>query len=1220
MSRVCTFILALISAIGTAFAGLPITFEENRGQAPPEVVFLSRAGGYRVFLTRQGAVVTLNDGQAVRFNLANSRTTPVGTDLLAAKTNYLLGGDRAAWRTGIANYGRVTYSQAYPGIDMTWHARGDEIEHDFRVAPGADPRRIQLVFAGAALRLTADGDLMAGALRFRKPRAYQEDREVECRYEVNGSRVRFRLGRYDRARPLTIDPVLSFSTFLGSGSPVGTALDPAGNVYVAGNTRALDFPVTASAFQPTAGGGNCAPPFGGSFPCNDIFVAKLSGDGKTLLYATYLGGPGDDLVKAIALGPGGKLYFTATYDYNWIPNLTLLPGQAPGSRVYVAALSGDGSSLVFATVLPVAPVTLTPITATALAVDATGAVYLTGFTLDGVPTVNAFQQTSDDGGLFKTTDHGSHWQTLTNGFPQSRPFTFVAADPTNPPVLYAGVSTGGPGLFITRDGGASWTSIANGITRLPTSMVIDPHSPQTLYVSISTGASQVPGVYKSTDGGMTWVASGSGIVSSGSTVVRSLTMDPTNSSVLYAATPGGLFKSTDGATTWKATGLVITSPPPVGGVGQIAVDPANPATVYAATVEGVMKSIDGGATWSAMNNGFAANVAVLGLAMDSANPQTLYAGTSPAAFGPQSYTGVYRSSDGGAHWTQGQWPEQAAAVNFLLVDPELHSRVWAGASTGVFISLDSGATWSRTPLPHVGVGSMAGAADGAVYAEGGYGLGDAFAMKLDATGSNLLYSTYVGGLGRDVPGGIAVDAAGRAYIAGETDSPDFPLASPLQSAFGGNSDIFVTVLDPSGSHLVWSTYLGGSGAEGASAIALDAAGNVHVAGTVSPTYPFLASLGDSADTSAAGATADAFIAKIKGDGSALIYSAHLGGTAFEDASGVTTDAAGNTYITGTTTSKDLPTVNAVQPTLGGGADVYVAEFNGQTGAVQYATYLGGAADEFARGIAVDAAGNAFVAGQTFSHDFPLKNAWQSSFSSTAANFAAKLPAQVSVSGLTNAASYTTTLAPGELVSLFGASLSAAPAAATQLPLPTQLQDAHVSVNGVAAPLVYASWGQVNGQIPFETQAGSAQVQVTSSAGTATMTVQVAAVAPAIFTLNQQGTGAGAIQHGITYQVVTDSNPAAAGEIISIYCTGLGAVNPSAQTGAAPPVPPPQAAAPVQVSIGGVAVQPLYAGVAPGFPGLYQVNAQIPAGTPSGAQPLQIVENGVASNTVTVAVQ
>jgi uncharacterized protein (TIGR03437 family) len=207
-----------------------------------------------------------------------------------------------------------------------------------------------------------------------------------------------------------------------------------------------------------------------------------------------------------------------------------------------------------------------------------------------------------------------------------------------------------------------------------------------------------------------------------------------------------------------------------------------------------------------------------------------------------------------------------------------------------------------------------------------------------------------------------------------------------------------------------------------------------------------------------------------------------------------------------------------------------------------------------------------------------------------------------------------------LVTIWGGDLSVTPATSLQIPLPTQLSDVRVAVNGVAAPLIYASASQINAQIPFETQAGSAQVQVTSGAGTAAKTVPVAATAPAVFSLDGSGAGPGAIQHAATYQVVTGANPASAREIISIYCTGLGAVNPPAQTGAAPPVPAPQTIAFVQVSVGGVAAQVLFAGAAPGFAGLYQVNVQVPEGTPSGAQPLQIIQNSVASNIVTVAVQ
>lgn len=555
----------------------------------------------------------------------------------------------------------------------------------------------------------------------------------------------------------------------------------------------------------------------------------------------------------------------------------------------------------------------------------------------------------------------------------------------------------------------------------------------------------------------------------------------------------------------------------------------------------------------------------------------------------------------------------------MVVDPNLHTRLWAVAANGVYVSPDSGTTWTRTQLPRMPQTPLVIDAADTTYVIPGAGMGDAFVMKLDASGSHLVYSTYLGGAGHDHAGGIAVDALGRAYLAGETDSPDFPVAVPLQPAFGGDSDVFVSVLDPNGAQLVWSTYLGGTGAEGASTIALDIAGNVHVAGIATP---FNAFLGSNPYTPPGDPTADVFVAKVKGDGSAVVFSTHFGGSAFDSARSVGADAAGNTYIAGATASSDLPVVNALQSALSGITDALAAEFDGQTGAVQYATYLGGGGIDYANGIAVHAAGAATVTGVTQSGDFPLHNPWQGSFSPGTLGFLATLAAQgaiLRIDGVLNAASYSTAVAPGDLVSIFGAALAAGIASRTQPPLPTQLLDAHVTVNGIAAPLIYVSPQQVNAQIPFETQPGAAQLQVNSSAGTATATIQVTASAPAIFALDQQGTGSGAVLHGATNQVVTDANPAIAGEIISIYCTGLGAVNPPAQTGAAPPSPPPQTVAPVQVSIGGTTAQVLYAGVAPGFAGLYQVNARIPAGTPSGAQPLQVLQNGVASNTVTVAV-
>jgi len=198
------------------FAASPIVFEENRGQASHEVLFLSRAAGYGVFLTGNRTVIATNDAKVVQIRLAGAKEVkPVGVDRLPAKSNYFIGSDPARWQTGIFNYARVRYADVYPGIDVLWHGRDGQIEHDFTVGPGADPRRIRFSIRGASLELSTEGDLIAGNVRLHKPHAYQDGREVACRYELRGRTVRFSLGEYDHSRAVTIDPVLSFSTLLG---------------------------------------------------------------------------------------------------------------------------------------------------------------------------------------------------------------------------------------------------------------------------------------------------------------------------------------------------------------------------------------------------------------------------------------------------------------------------------------------------------------------------------------------------------------------------------------------------------------------------------------------------------------------------------------------------------------------------------------------------------------------------------------------------------------------------------------------------------------------------------------------------------------------------------------------------------------------------------------------------------------------------------------------
>jgi uncharacterized protein (TIGR03437 family) len=225
------------------------------------------------------------------------------------------------------------------------------------------------------------------------------------------------------------------------------------------------------------------------------------------------------------------------------------------------------------------------------------------------------------------------------------------------------------------------------------------------------------------------------------------------------------------------------------------------------------------------------------------------------------------------------------------------------------------------------------------------------------------------------------------------------------------------------------------------------------------------------------------------------------------------------------------------------------------------------------------------------------------------------------SATVNAASYRAdAVAPGAIVSLFGTSLADDTVAASSIPLPTSLAGASVTFNGVPAPLFFVSPRQINAQVPFETAAGSAMVEVTSKTGISLMQVAIAPAGPGIFTTNGQGTGEAIVIDAISFALVTASTPIAAGGWIQIYCSGLGAAAKSVTTGDAPPSPSPETIARPEVRIDGQAVTMSWAGLAAGFVGLNAVNAQVPAGLSAGAHQLQIIAAGVASNTVTFSVR
>lgn len=261
------------------------------------------------------------------------------------------------------------------------------------------------------------------------------------------------------------------------------------------------------------------------------------------------------------------------------------------------------------------------------------------------------------------------------------------------------------------------------------------------------------------------------------------------------------------------------------------------------------------------------------------------------------------------------------------------------------------------------------------------GTTDVFVTKLEASGSTLGYSTFLGGSAREWGRSIAVDSDGNAYVTGFTESGDFPTtAGAFQRGFGGGADVFVTKLNPTGTALVYSTFLGGGSRDDGYGIAVDDSGNAYIGGeTASANFPTAHAVQGS--NRSYPYTFDAFVAKLNPEGSALVYSTYLGGDATyqggfnhgdDHVKSIALDASGSAYVVGETWSTDFPTTSgALQQSIGPYAHVFVTKLSPAGSALAYSTYLGGNSYDFARSIAVSKAGNAFITGATISTNLPV---------------------------------------------------------------------------------------------------------------------------------------------------------------------------------------------------------------------------------------------------------
>jgi hypothetical protein len=693
---------------------LPLAFEANQGQTDPQVKYMARGNGYTVFLTANDTVFALQSSSQPANTRAgrNHGLAAVGKDKqkvnqqdqtaaihmhlvggnpqaeiaagseLPGRSNYFIGSDPSQWHAAVPHYARISYREAYPGVNLAFYGVQKQLEFDFIVAPGASPAPIRLGVSGASRIATDDaGNLIlassAGDVQLHRPVAYQQKdgtrQPVDARFVVQPNhQVSFALGNYDRSRELVIDPSVSYATYLGGlaeDDGYGIAIDSTGNAYVTGQTASTRFPGTTSGY-------------GGGF---DVFVTKISSNGSTVEYSTYVGGSGNDSGNAIVLDGSGDAF-----------------------------VAGGTSSVNFPA------------------------------------TSSAFQKTikSPSGGLDA--------------------FVFELA------------SSGGSLTYCTYLGGTG-DDVATGIA-------VD-----------GTGNAYVVGSTGSTDFPLNPVGGIPGTVGGGFVTK----INPSGSALAYSTYLGG--GSGDFASA-------------------VALDASGNAYVTGATQYSTFK-------------------------------------TTPGAF--QTTCGTAANCNGS--------------------------------------------------------------------------LSDAFVSVINASGSGFVYSTFLGGSGADQALGIAVDTLGDAYVTGQTQSIDFPRKNAAYSTLGGIQDAFVTALNPAGSGLLYSTYLGGTLADAGAGIAIDGSKNVYVTGqTGSADFPVL-----NPTQKNSGGGNDAFITEINSAGQ-LLFSTYLGGSGNEDSTtagpnfspvgGIAVDSAGaNIVVTGNTVSPtaSFPTTSGAYQTIfgGGSFDAFVAKYN-----------------------------------------------------------------------------------------------------------------------------------------------------------------------------------------------------------------------------------------------------------------------------------------------------
>jgi len=985
-------------------------------------------------------------GSFLRMTLTggNSSAPMEGIDQIAGRSNYLIGNDPKKWRTNLSNYSRVRQPNVYPGIDVIYYGNQDHLEYDFILSPEADCARINLEFEGAErITIDAKGDLEiaipGGQIRQRKPLIYQEEngmrKEIAGRYEIKGRhRIGFSVSGYDKSKALVIDPEIIYSTYLGGSKHISgfekedaiwaMTVDAAGNAYVTGATNSIDFPETP----------NALPPFEGQSRGigSDAFVSKFDPNGG-LLYSTYLGGKGWDEAYGIAADSAGNIYVTGQ---TTSPNFPTTSGafrtqcgcDASGHGHpdgFVVKLNSAGS-LVYSTFLGVETYGVGD-----MAVDATGNAYVTGTCGLGLPIVNGFLQIGDPGGVFllklNSTASAILYSTyVVSGASFGRGIAIDSAGNAfltgetyslNLPLRNAAWSTkrGGefgpsPDMFVAKiDTTKSAADSLIYSTYLPASGGFDIALGASGCVYVSGDASPKDFPRKTILKELKWneeddklrfpydllalgfVAKLDPAKSGESSLVyctfysrsafngRSIGLDSEESVYLAGSSSsphrsplpianasfgGGVFiRSSDDGQTFETLDHGL----PNVQLTHLAIDPKNPSIIYAGPGNGLFKSTDGGFNWVSIDKDIRVPVYLTNvLAIDPQTPSTLYAGVDTGPIDPdeQVLADVFKSSDGGESWKATGLVNRGLNVRALAIDPVNTAVIYAGGTSGwtpgslgqkvagVFKSTDRGDTWN---VMNNGLTSI-----------------DVNVLAIDPKGTRTIYAGTKSGLFKSTNGGNSWNVAGLPdYILALAVDPQTPstvyasveatfdpnsndgrgnprrriqsnsvgskLEGPVKTTDGGQSWREInTGFDP----FLPITYDIKISPQDSSMLYLGTDAGMYTSNNAGQSWSFSSRMSNSVRALAvhprtksvfyaATVTNDkAYLTKLSADGAKLMYASYLGGNTNDSAFCVALDPAGNLYVAGTTTSWNFPTANAFQSELHGYMSSFITKIAG----------------------------------------------------------------------------------------------------------------------------------------------------------------------------------------------------------------------------------------------------------------------------------------------------